>query len=49
MKIIKNIYLDLPIRFKIFVWFIPVLLITVSITGGYSYYTAKNQVLKKQM
>lgn len=47
MKKAKSIYIDFPIRIKILVWFIPVLLITVSIIGGYSYYTAKNQVLKK--
>src|SRR5690554_2903101 len=47
MKKAKYIYIDFPIRIKILVWFIPVLLITVSIIGGYSYYTAKNQVLKK--
>ncbi|QDP39824.1 sensor histidine kinase [Radiobacillus deserti] len=40
-------YLDLPVRFKILLWFIPLLLITVAITGWYSYYTAKNQVLEK--
>ncbi|MBM7572968.1 sensor histidine kinase [Aquibacillus albus] len=40
-------YLDLPVRFKILLWFIPLLLITVTVTGWYSYYTAKNQVLEK--
>ncbi|UFU00619.1 sensor histidine kinase [Radiobacillus kanasensis] len=40
-------YLDLPVRFKILLWFIPLLLITVAVTGWYSYYTAKNQVLEK--
>ncbi|MCT2537073.1 sensor histidine kinase [Aquibacillus koreensis] len=42
-----NKYLDLPIRFKILLWFIPLLLATIAITGWYSYYTAKNQVLDK--
>ncbi|WHY85679.1 sensor histidine kinase [Neobacillus novalis] len=46
-KKLLNLYIDLPIRFKILIWFIPLLLITIVITGGYSYYTAKKQVLEK--
>ncbi|WP_407268559.1 sensor histidine kinase [Radiobacillus sp. PE A8.2] len=40
-------YLNLPIRFKILLWFIPLLLVTIAFTGWYSFYTAKNQVLEK--
>lgn len=46
-KKILLLYLDLPVRFKILIWFIPLLLFTVIITGWFSYYTAKNQVLEK--
>ncbi|GGG54120.1 sensor histidine kinase [Paenibacillus radicis (ex Gao et al. 2016)] len=44
---IKNIYLELPIRFKIQLWFMPMLVFTAASIGYVSYTTASNQVLEK--
>ncbi|WP_187274300.1 sensor histidine kinase [Paenibacillus sp. N3.4] len=40
-------YLDLPIQRKLLLWFAPLLLITITITGVYSYQVASNEIVSK--
>jgi two-component system sensor histidine kinase YesM len=40
-------YLNLPIRVKLFLWIFPLLILTIAMTGGFSYYVASNQVLNE--
>jgi two-component system sensor histidine kinase YesM len=40
-------YLNFPIRIKLFIWIFPLLILTIAMTGGFSYYVASNQVLNK--
>ncbi|OPH47786.1 hypothetical protein BC351_39640 [Paenibacillus ferrarius] len=40
-------YLDLPIQRKLLLWFAPLLLATIAITGVYSYRIASNEIVSK--
>ncbi|NRF93375.1 sensor histidine kinase [Paenibacillus frigoriresistens] len=40
-------YLDLPIQRKLLLWFAPLLLVTIAITGVYSYNIASNEIVSK--
>ncbi|MFF2481433.1 sensor histidine kinase [Paenibacillus sp. NPDC058071] len=44
---LKNLYLELPIRYKIQMWFMPLIVLTAISIGYFSYTTASNQVLDK--
>lgn len=40
-------YLDLPLQRKLLLWFAPLLLVTIAITGVYSYHIASNEIVSK--
>ncbi|MFD0693758.1 sensor histidine kinase [Paenibacillus sp. GCM10027628] len=40
-------YLDLPIQRKLLLWFVPLILVTIAITGVYSYKVAENEIVSK--
>jgi two-component system sensor histidine kinase YesM len=40
-------YLNLPIRIKILLWFVPLLILTITTTGVFSYRIAANEILDK--
>ncbi|KRE64493.1 sensor histidine kinase [Paenibacillus sp. Soil750] len=40
-------YLDLPLQRKLLLWFAPLLLVTITITGVYSYNVASNEIVSK--
>ncbi|WP_274648792.1 cache domain-containing sensor histidine kinase [Paenibacillus humicola] len=40
-------YYNLPIRVKILLWFIPLLVLTITSTGVYSYVSAANEIVEK--
>ncbi|GFZ91747.1 hypothetical protein GCM10008018_42580 [Paenibacillus marchantiophytorum] len=44
---IKKVYLELPIRLKFQLWFMPLLIVSAGSIGFISYVTASNQVLDK--
>jgi two-component system sensor histidine kinase YesM len=45
--IIPNLYYNIPIRMKLVLWFAPLLLVTIGITGVYSYNVASNEIINK--
>ncbi|HZG76997.1 MAG TPA: sensor histidine kinase [Paenibacillus sp.] len=40
-------YRRIPIRTKIFLWFLPLLIVTISLTGAYAFRTAANEIESK--
>jgi two-component system sensor histidine kinase YesM len=40
-------YFNMPIRSKLLLWMVPLLLVTIALTGGVSYLIASDQVLRK--
>jgi two-component system sensor histidine kinase YesM len=44
---LRESYLDLPIRYKILLWFIPLLVATIGATGVYSYRIASAEIVGK--
>jgi len=47
INLIKSLYYELPIRLKLQLWYMPLLIITVGSIGFVSYTTASHQVLEK--
>ncbi|MFC5647696.1 sensor histidine kinase [Paenibacillus solisilvae] len=45
--ILRKWYLDLPIRRKILLWFVPLLVVTIMATGLYSFRIASNEITDK--
>lgn len=43
----KRIYLNWPIRFKLFLWIVPIITVAIGLTGYFSYSVASQQVLSK--
>ncbi|WP_162463139.1 cache domain-containing sensor histidine kinase [Paenibacillus psychroresistens] len=46
-RFLRSVYLELPIRIKLQIWFMPLLIFTAGCIGFISYSTASNQVLEK--
>src|SRR5437016_4356646 len=44
---VKNWYLEMPIRSKFQLWFLPLLIVTSGSIGFFSYKTASDQMLQK--
>ncbi|MFY4775053.1 cache domain-containing sensor histidine kinase [Metabacillus sp. RGM 3146] len=47
MKVILKWYMNLPIRQKLLIWFVPLFMLTIAITGFTSYQIATDQVFSK--
>jgi two-component system, sensor histidine kinase YesM len=47
MRFFSSWYLNLPIRNKLLLWFLPLILFTIAITGYFSYHIASQQVFSK--
>lgn len=45
--VIPNLYYSIPVRMKLVLWFAPLLLVTIGITGVYSYNVASNEIIDK--
>jgi two-component system sensor histidine kinase YesM len=45
--VIPNLYYNIPVRMKLVLWFAPLLLVTIGITGVYSYNVASNEIINK--
>jgi cytochrome b subunit of formate dehydrogenase len=45
--VIPNTYYNIPVRLKLVLWFAPLLLVTIGITGVYSYNVASNEIVNK--
>jgi two-component system sensor histidine kinase YesM len=46
-KTILDTYYNMPVRIKLLLWFAPLLLVTIGITGVYSYNVASNEIVNK--
>ncbi|MDB5056371.1 MAG: hypothetical protein JWM44_4421 [Bacilli bacterium] len=46
-KTILDTYYNMPVRVKLLLWFAPLLLVTIGITGVYSYNVASNEIVNK--
>jgi len=44
---LKQLYLDLPLRHKLLLWFGPLFLVTIAMTGFFSYRIASDQIVNK--
>ncbi|WP_336771239.1 cache domain-containing sensor histidine kinase [Paenibacillus sp. MMO-58] len=46
-RLLQTWYLNLPIRYKILLWFVPLLIVTITVTGIFAYRIASSEIVKK--